>query len=56
MFFLLAGASRVGDKEWLCIFPKGERDCTLQGDTIISAYQSDTELCKRVGVNSVKEN
>ncbi|CAL5360278.1 unnamed protein product [Camellia sinensis] len=47
--------SRVGDKEWVCDFPKGKRICTLQGHTISATHQSDTQLCKGVGAGSVKD-
>ncbi|XXG79238.1 hypothetical protein AAC387_Pa09g0352 [Persea americana] len=50
----LSGASGVGDKEWVCVLPEGKGDCTLQGDSVTAAYQSDTKLCKRVGANSLK--
>lgn len=43
----------MGDKGWICIFPEGERICTMQGDTIFAAHQPDTQLCKRVGANCV---
>lgn len=46
-----AGASWVGDNEWRRIFPEGERICTMQGNTISSTYQPNTQLRKRVGAN-----
>ncbi|KAL7189131.1 hypothetical protein ACSBR1_038907 [Camellia fascicularis] len=42
-------------KERVCDFPKGKRIFTLQGDTISATHQSDTQLCKGVGADSVKD-
>lgn len=48
------GSPRVGDKEWSSNFPEGKRMCPLQGNTIPTTYQPDSELCKRVGANCVE--
>ncbi|CAL5442760.1 unnamed protein product [Camellia sinensis] len=52
--YVKEGTSCMGDKERVCDFPEGKRICTLQGDTISATHQSDTQLCKGVGADSVK--
>lgn len=44
----------MGDKEWVCVFPKSEGICTVQGDPVVAADQPDPQLCKGVGANCVK--
>lgn len=44
-----AGASGVGDQGRVRVLSEGERIATLQRDSIPSADQPNTELCKRVG-------
>ena len=43
----------MGSKERECVFPEGQRFCTLQGDTISATHQPDSQLCQRVGADRV---
>lgn len=45
----------MGDQKWVCDFPEGKRICALQGDTISSAYNSNTKLCTGVGTDCLRD-